>query len=128
MKEFQAKKRSRRWRQSPFLALILFCLIVVLARAVINIYGKNRSAARAYEAARREAEVLVARRAVLEAALGELATDRGVEAVIREKFGLIKTGERVINIVVEEATGSTTTISTGGVWQNFRRWLAGFFN
>ena len=108
MFDFQPKSYWRRLIHSKVFLLPLGIFTIVLLNAVFGLYNKSRVANQALEVARLEEARLKERANYLKAAIGELETDRGVEKVIREKFGMVRPGERVINLIEVEA--STTSI------------------
>ncbi len=122
MLDFQPKSYWRRLIHSKVFLLPMAIFTVVLLNAVFGLYNKSRVANQALEMARLEEGRLEARASYLEAAIGELETDRGVEKVIREKFGMVRPGERVINLVeAKEATATPLTSSKKSFWQ---RWIS----
>lgn len=73
--------------------------ILVLAYAVWGIAQKEKIARKAVEERRAELAVLNERRAVYEANVDELSTDRGQEATLRQNHGVARAGEEVIIVV-----------------------------
>jgi cell division protein FtsB len=96
------------------LALVAF----VAVRGAWNMYGKMvRSKAEAAESQARYAD-LQAREAFVTGAIERLQTPYGVEAALREKYGVAREGESVIVIVDEEdqAKASSTATTSLGFW------------
>lgn len=121
MLDFQPKSYWRRVIHSKVFLLPMAIFTVMLLNGVFGLYNKSRVANQALEMARFEEERLEERVRYLEAAIGELETDRGVEKVIRERFGMVRPGERVINLVeAKDATGTPLTSSKKSFWQ---RWF-----
>lgn len=73
-------------------------------------YGKFASASQADAAAQVELEDLRRQEAQIGAAAQALASDRGVEAGVRERYGVARPGEGQIDIIRREAT--TTDVGT----------------
>ena len=118
MLDFQPKSYWRRVIHSKVFLLPMAIFTVVLLNGVFGLYNKSRVANQALEMVRLEEERLEERARYLEAAIGELETDRGVEKVIREKFGMVRPGERVINLVEpRDATTAPLTSSKKSFWQ-----------
>lgn len=74
------------------------------------------------ELAEERAKVLEESKKYLEARVGKLQTERGVEEVLREDFGLTREGEGVI-IVVEEESAEDEPEQEKGFWG----WVKGIF-
>lgn len=78
-----------------FLALFLVWLLFL----VWNLARKEEIARAAVSERKAELAALEARRAVLEANVEELATERGQEATLRQTYGVARPGEEVIIVV-----------------------------
>jgi cell division protein FtsB len=103
-----ATKQStlRRLAFSPLAVLMLLFLAGAMGRSVWGVYGKSREAYGHRGTAQRQLDELQARAAFLETELAQLETDEGVEALIREKFPVVKPGEEVI-VVTDEASSDS---------------------
>ena len=86
------------------LALVAF----VAVRGTWAMYGKFTSASEADAAAHVELESLKKQQSAVGASAQALSSDRGVEAGVRERYGVAKPGEGQIDIIRKAAT---TTIS-----------------
>lgn len=83
---------------------VLFAISTVVVRAAYGMYqtfsiAASEAANTAYELA-----TLQAQHARLEATLTALGTPRGIEAAVRERFGVVKPGEGEIQIIRDENT------------------------
>ncbi|MBI2097643.1 MAG: septum formation initiator family protein [Candidatus Vogelbacteria bacterium] len=117
MKEFQDK---RRWRQVVYswpVRLGLTLVIIALAGSVFRLYEKERQVARERAILLEEVERLRVRQRKLAAEVEKLATERGVEAEIREKFNVIRPGEKVISLVAGTAPTSSPSAPPPPWWQ-----------
>ena len=85
-----------RFKRSSLLTKILILVMVVYATVTL-VSLQNQVEIREAEAARLEAEIEAARQESLrlEQAIETLDTDEGVEAVTRQKLGLVSKGEIV---------------------------------
>lgn len=116
MKNFQAGKTPRHGhlrRRLIFTALLV--AVIILSKAVWDIYFKNQLAEQDREATGAELESLETRRDKLAAEISKLKTDLGVDEEIRKNFSVAKDGEKVITIVNgddQPAAGTATTAST----------------
>ena len=125
MRDFQNQKSK--WRQvlesKPSLVL-LFVLLVFLAWNVVVLYGKMRKTAADKSLADAQVQELEARKKELSADISRLETESGIEASIREKFGLAKEGEGVIVIEDQQNSASVTAVkSSGGFWDFLKNWF-----
>lgn len=89
--------------------LILLLVIIALGNSIFHLARKYQVVREAHELAREKRESLEIREQSLLGAISELGTARGREAIIREKFGLVRPGERVINLLDVGATSTATT-------------------
>ena len=82
---------------------ILFIILILIAKGVWNIYGKERSAMADRIDTERQIAALRERQTFLENEVNRLKTKNGVEREIREKFNVKKEGEEVA-VIVDEPT------------------------
>ncbi len=86
------------------------------ARAAADMYGKFSEAAAARAGAEAQLGELQVRDEAIRAEVAALATERGVEAAMRERYGVARPGEGQIDIVRQPA--STTAVEGGqNIWQ-----------
>lgn len=85
------------------LIVFLLILLVLLGRAVWNIYGKQRDAAENRVEAEAKLADLKTREAQLRESIAHLNNDRGVEEELRAQYELGRAGESLIVIVDEPA-------------------------
>jgi cell division protein FtsB len=104
--------------------LVLALITAVAGRAAWAMYGKFQEAALADAQAQTELQTLKAQDAQVSTEVSELSTPRGVEAQVRERFGVEKLGEGVIQIVNTDASSTATTTTPRG-WLS-RTWSALF--
>lgn len=110
MQDYRHRRGSK---QDVLRAAIGLCGVLLLAlvayfavRGVWGMYGKFASASRADEAAKIELEELTRQHEQVGAAAEALSSSRGVEAGVRERYGVAKPGEGQIDIIRREATTS----------------------
>ncbi|MCF7834383.1 MAG: septum formation initiator family protein [Candidatus Pacebacteria bacterium] len=124
MYSFQNKKSNFRkvLESKPFLVF----LAIVLVAFAWNLFGflqkvgdieKNR------QVAEQKVDILKEKKDLLEKDIDRLGTQKGIEENIREKFGLIKEGERVIVIVDDTKNTVLVEEEPISLWQRFK----GFF-
>ena len=97
---------------------------LVMAGAVAEVYQKERAASRDRVAATLEAADLATRRDDLKYTIDSLATPRGMEAELRERFPLARPGESVYILVDAKKPEVGEGASSGrGIWDSIKNWL-----
>ncbi len=115
------KKKYERMLYSRPTVFLLIVLTIILSRAVISVYEKAQSTQENLEIAQVELDKLVDRGELLEDNLSSLATPKGVEAEIRDKFNVVKEGESVIMIIEpEEMEGGRKNKNTKSLWERIK--------
>ena len=102
------------------LAALLFVAVFSMNGAW-HAYQDSRQAANKRNTEAKELAELRDREYHLTAELGALETPRGVEAAIREKFGMVKEGEEVV-VLPSDADGKDNG-SGGSLWDRIRGWF-----
>jgi cell division protein FtsB len=120
MREFN-RRRSRREEIVRFStraagALVLLLVTFMAVRAAWGMYGKFASSAAADEAAQQNLASLQKQEAQVSGAVGSLSSDRGVEAQIRQRYGVAKPGEGEIQIVTDSASSSPPAASSENIF------------
>lgn len=111
------RKRFIRLLYSKPVLLLLLILIIFMSKAAWNMYEKERETATNLAQVRVQHDELAGRESELRESVEALETPKGVEAEIRNKFGVIKEGEQVIYIVDSGAERDETTAEKSGLWQ-----------
>ncbi len=117
---FQGNKAERQTIYDRLILLVLFILLLIMARAVWRLWQKNDMAQKNLLVSAEHLRQLEERKEALDLKMTKLKTSRGVEEEIRVNFSVVKPGEKVINLV--EPDKPTTTASTTPVrhwWQIF---------
>ena len=108
MREFQKHKMGRnhtlRFSLFLFVALALFGITSLAVNAAWDMYGKFTEASDASTSAKRELTLLENRKQTVSVAIVSLASNRGVEAQMRERFGVALPGEGEIRVVREKTS------------------------
>jgi len=89
--------------------LVLAAASFVAARAAWDMYGKFAAASQARTDAEVELAQLQEQYAHVETEVASLNTERGVEAAVRERYGVAKPGEGEIDIVRQSPTSTAAT-------------------
>src|SRR3989344_5000669 len=96
MFDFYERRKFRRILYSNGALVVLLVITIVLSRGVYNIYIKERETTRITAEKEAKLKSLAKREAALSTELNRLATDRGVEEELRQKYDVAKPGEHVI--------------------------------
>lgn len=103
--------------------LVLFGITALAVRGAWNMYGKLALASEAQQGAEAQLAALELQQAQVEASLGELSSSRGIEAEVRERFGVAKPGEGKIDIVRNSTIGTSTPAEPATWWGRLVRAL-----
>ncbi|MDB5225119.1 MAG: hypothetical protein JWL87_71 [Candidatus Adlerbacteria bacterium] len=111
MQDYRKRRAGRQdLMQTGFgLAGVAFLVFVafIAVRGTWGMYGKFVAASGADASARAELEELRSQHKHVGAAVAALSSDRGVEAGVRERYGVARPGEGQIDIVRRQATTSS---------------------
>lgn len=110
---------AAQWRRGFFVGIALL-IAVWLASSIWGLVEKAHIAVSQAREAQRQYESLEERKAMLEANLAALRSERGQDAAIRTAFGVARPGEEVIVVVPPETKAPTTTPSW---WQRIVDWF-----
>jgi cell division protein FtsB len=123
MRDFQRRSPIRKLAESrPALAILAGILLFSMWNLAV-FWRKMVETEKNREIAAERAEGLEESKKNLEAQVGKLQTERGVEEVLREDFGLSRQGEGVIIIVDEEGAETEVKAEKKGFWS----WIKGLF-
>jgi cell division protein FtsB len=100
----------------------LLLLVVIAASGVWGIYRKERESVVLKAQALAQLAELSGQQQALATSIGELETERGKEAALRQQFNMGHAGEGMIVIVEPTTPAPNPATSTP-----FRAWLAGAF-
>lgn len=101
MSNFNRKNTYNFWH-SPFILFILFCILVVFSYSTIGLIEKERETEKKKELKLAEIETLRAREESINKDIEKLKTEEGVEETIREKYQVVKEGEKMVVIVDQD--------------------------
>ncbi len=103
-------------------ALVLVAVAFVAVRGAFAMYGKFAAAAAARSNAEAQVQELEARHTTIAAEVDSLGSDRGVEAAVRERYGVARPGEGEIDIVRQATTTAPVAVDQG-FWSRLWRML-----
>jgi cell division protein FtsB len=98
MAQFKNKKKYSFWH-SPLVLLVLFCILVIFAYNMVGLIKKEDETSKNKLSEMQKIDDLKRRQASLEHDIGKLNTDAGIEESVRDKFQVVKPGEKMVVIV-----------------------------
>ena len=110
MPNIQRKRLMTRLAESPFTYSVLVIFGALFTYSAIGAYNKSRLAGEKMKAAEVEQVRLQDQKAKLTAELANANTDYGREKALREKFNIVKEGERIIMIVSEDQAANSVEV------------------
>lgn len=78
---------------------VLALLLIIFSYNLVGLVIKSRQTAENRALAQKEKEALTARQEDLSKNIASLNTDEGVEQALRDKYGVVKEGEKVVVII-----------------------------
>lgn len=102
MREFQERRRLKEFLHSRYAIGFLALVIILLLNAVWGISGKYAKSKAIAERAQADLNTLKEREASLNRSIEALSTEEGKERELRDRFGVVKEGEKMIILVEEQ--------------------------
>jgi cell division protein FtsB len=100
MREFKNRNNNNIWH-SPIILIILFIVLCVFIFNLIKIIDVYRETGEKKSLILYKIDELKERESSLERDISVLNTEEGIENAIREKYPLVKDGEKMVTIVSE---------------------------
>lgn len=122
--DFHAKQRARRFLYSPLTFIVIGILILIAGYNAWDMYQKSKRTDEALKKTEEAYNELVVRETFLEGKIKQLSTDAGVEAEIRERFGVAKAGEEVIVVLADEKK-EEVILEKKSFWSRIGEWFTG---
>ncbi|MFA6889040.1 MAG: septum formation initiator family protein, partial [Candidatus Woesearchaeota archaeon] len=101
MAEFNRKKMHSFW-YSPLALLVLFFILVVFAYSIIGLIEKEREVSEKKDLVLSQIDTLRNRENLITKDIEKLKTSEGIEETIRDKYQVVKEGEKMVVIVDQE--------------------------
>ena len=111
MQEFQHKRKIKNKLYSKTVIVILFFLLIYFIWDVIGAYSRKKESDRILQKINSDYQALVFRSQNIKTSIDRLNTPNGVEEEIKQKFNVVKEGEKVAVIVDDNNVSATPTIS-----------------
>lgn len=112
MTQFQKQENSKNIWHSPIILFLMIVLILVFMYNMIDILEKVRETSKKKEFVTEQVNQLKEREEILNKNIEKLNTEQGIEEEIREKYQLVKKGEKMVVIVDSDDTIKDVNIST----------------
>lgn len=124
MHEFNRNNKHSFW-YSPLSLIILFCILVLFIYNIIGLIEKERETSKKKDLILSNIETLRSREASLSKDIAKLKTEEGVEESIRDKYQVVKEGEKMVVIVDEnqknDISSDNESIKDHGLWGWIKR-------
>ncbi len=121
--DFHDKQRARRFMYSPLTFIVFAGFIIMSAWNTWDMYQKSHKTAVLLEKTKEAYSDLENREAFLDSKIESLSTDVGVEAEIRDRFGVAKVDEEVIVILSDEKDTPLSNESQS-IWSRMKGWFS----
>lgn len=102
MENLQDRHFLKNFVNSYFFIFLMIGLSVVISKTIVDLYYKNSLARQKREEAELKLQQLVSAKQNLTETVNSLSTKEGMERELRNKFNLVRPGEKVIVIVDEQ--------------------------
>lgn len=122
--QFQERQKIRKKVYSKPMLIGLLVLLVLLSKALVNIYTKYKETIVAEKSALQRLDELQQRQEVLQSDITNLQSDEGLEAELRKKFNVAHFGEQMIVVVLDEK--EEVGVETG-FWTRFMSKIKSWF-
>lgn len=101
MSDFKRKNNNNFWH-SPFVLVVLFCFVVLFFYNIVGLFKKERETSKKKELILFQIENLREKENKLNLDIEKLKTEEGIEETIRDKYQVVKEGEKMVVIVDDE--------------------------
>jgi hypothetical protein len=128
MREYQHKHMVRTLVYSKVTLLILFLLIVVLLRSIVELNAKRLDVVKLRDDSQKEKEGLMRKVDQARKETDAIQTERGFESYVRTTYPVVKQGEGVIVIYDEGKNPVSAVRSQMTVGERLNIWWKNFFN
>ncbi|MFA5889063.1 MAG: hypothetical protein WCW47_02400 [Candidatus Paceibacterota bacterium] len=116
MLDFQQKRKIRSVTYNRITLVILFLLVLIVARSTWVVYQKHRISEDMKNVSLQDVEKLRQRSNELKLKMEKLETNTGIEEEIRLKFNVVKERENMVVIVEDENKEASTTSPKVSIW------------
>ena len=122
MREYQQKHMVRTLLYSRVTIVILFLLVVLLLRSIMELNNKRTDVAKLRNESAQERALLEKKVDTARKETTMIGTERGFEAYVRTTYPVVKEGEGVIVIYDDEKSPVSTVREKVTVWEQLNIW------
>jgi cell division protein FtsB len=127
MREYQHKHMVRTLVYSKFTILVLFLLVVLLLRSIMELNTKRKDVVKLRNDSQKERSELENKVMQAEARAEFIATPRGFEEYVRTTYPVVKDGEGVIVIYDDNKSAVSEVRNKMTYFEQFMIWWRNFF-
>ncbi|MBP6948999.1 MAG: hypothetical protein KBB50_02925 [Candidatus Pacebacteria bacterium] len=119
MREYQQKHLVRTLMYSRVTIVILFLLIILLLRSIMELNDKRIEVTKIRDDSKNERRIVMEKVAKAQLKSDEIATPRGFESYVRTTYPVVKEGEGVIVIYDGDTSPVSQVRADMNVWERF---------
>jgi hypothetical protein len=127
MREYQQKHFLRTIIYSKVTLVVLFLLIVLLLRSIVELNVKREEVAKLRDDSLKERQELEAKVDKARKQSDAIATQKGFEAYVRTTYPVVKEGEGVIVVYDDDKMPVTKVRETMSMWEKVNVWWKTLF-
>lgn len=127
MREYQQKHMIRTLIYSRVTLVVLFLLIVLLLRSIVELNTKQVEVSKLHDDSVKEREELQRKVDIARKQTEDISTTRGFEAYIRTTYPVVKKGEGVIVIYDDNKVPVSAVRDRVSPWERLNIWWKDFF-
>lgn len=101
MSEFNRKNKHSFWH-SPLFLIVMFFIVILFSYNIIGLIEKERETTKKKDLILSNIETLRAREESLSKDIEKLKTEEGIEETIRDKYQVVKEGEKMVVIIDQD--------------------------
>lgn len=111
MAEFQKKQSSRKILHSPLVLFVFLCVLLLFMYNMIGLIEKANETDDKKDLTLAQIQSLEKREASLKLNIDKLNTESGAEETLRDKYHLVKEGEKMV-VIVDEGASAKDAVAT----------------
>jgi len=119
------KNNNYKFWHSPIALGILFLILIFFGYKIIDLIQREKETSSIKEMTLDEINILKEKESYLSGEILKLETDEGKEEIIRDKYPVVKEGEKMVIIVDEEMKNGS--LLDGESSHGFWNWFEGIF-
>lgn len=127
MREYQQKHLIRTLVYSRATLVILFLLIVLLLRSIMELNDKHNDVSKLRDDSIKERDELQRKVDIARKQTNDISTQRGLEAYIRTTYPVVKKGEGVIVIYDDDKVPVSAVRDRVSLWEKLSIWWTDYF-